>query len=102
VELGAGFRVTGTYFITVATDFTMKQQKAFILYGLKGNNLIMWQPFWVLRISPRSWLQIEIQSSINAGGSTSTGTAYNYYYFNFGAGLSVNPTRIFSRANTSY
>jgi hypothetical protein len=101
VELGVGFRVTGTYFVKAATDFTMEQQKAFTVNGLKGNNLIMWQPFWLLRISPRSWLQIELQSSINTGGSTSTGTAYNYYYFNFGAGLSVNPTRIFSRANTS-
>ena len=95
VEMGVGFKVSGTHYFNVNTNYTDDQQVNFTLNDLHGKDMTMFQPFLLLRIRPHlPWLQIEMQGSLNVGGASSGAPAYNYYYFNGGLGLSVDLVRL--------
>lgn len=98
VDLGVGFRLAWSHFSNVTTNYTSEQQTQFSVGDLQGKDMNMFQPFWVLRIRPHlSWLQIELQGSLNIGGNSSSTTSYNYYYLNGGVGVSIDPVRLLRR-----
>jgi hypothetical protein len=97
VEIGVGLRLSGTYYGQVNTNYTEEQAVKFDVNGLQGKMMVMGQPFWIFRIYPGlSWLQIELQGSINAGGASSE-TSYHYYGINAGISVAVYPSRLLAK-----
>lgn len=97
VEIGVGFRLSGTHYGQVNTNYTEDQAVKFDVNGLQGKTMIMGQPFWIVRIYPSlSWLQIELQESVNAGGASS-GTSYHYFGINTGISVAVYPSRLLTK-----
>lgn len=98
VEIGVGLRLSASSFSPPRTDYTVDQQAAFTLDGLKGNAFFMIQPFWWMNIRPHlPWLQVHMELSFNAGGPNTTSGAggnYSYYWLNGGVGIAVDPIRL--------